>query len=78
MISQKIKIRNVGNSSGIILPKDLLEKFNLAPGQELDLKIEGNGFFISKVPTLDELVQTIPKGETFTEFETGKSEGAEK
>ena len=78
MISQKIKIRNVGNSSGIILPKELLEKFNLAPGQELDLKIESNGFFISKVLTLDELILTIPKGETFTEFETGKAEGAEK
>lgn len=35
----KVKIRKIGNSLGIILPKDILELMNLKEGSEIDLEL---------------------------------------
>lgn len=77
-MKQKLKIRKVGNSSGIILPKELLEKFGLEPGSELELQIESESFFIIRPPTLDELLSSMPDGEMFTEMDSGPDVGLEK
>lgn len=36
----KVKIRRVGNSLGIILPKDLLDLIGLSDGDEIQLDLE--------------------------------------
>lgn len=33
----KVKIRKIGNSYGILLPKDILELLNLQAGDEIEL-----------------------------------------
>lgn len=42
VITMKIKIIRIGNSRGIILPKQLLDKFNLKDGHPLYLSISDN------------------------------------
>ena len=42
-----LKIRKVGSSAGVILPKDLLDGLNLQVGDELALTISENGFELS-------------------------------
>ena len=42
-----LKIRKVGGSAGVILPKDLLDGFNLQVGDELSLTTSENGFELS-------------------------------
>ena len=38
---EKIKIRRIGNSLGIILPKDVLDLLGLSEGDEVDIDVEG-------------------------------------
>ena len=42
-----LKIRKVGGSAGVILPKDLLDKMNLKIGDELAVKASEYGFELS-------------------------------
>lgn len=77
-MKQMLKIRKVGNSSGIILPKELLEQFDLEPGSELELQIESGSFFIIRPPSLDELLSSMSDGEMFTEMDSGPDVGIEK
>jgi len=42
-----LKIRNVGTSAGIILPKDLLDSLDLKVGDALAVKASGNGIELS-------------------------------
>ncbi|HKJ63689.1 MAG TPA: AbrB family transcriptional regulator [Hyphomicrobiales bacterium] len=42
-----LKIRPFGNSAGIILPKDELERLHLRVGDELSIRQSENGFELS-------------------------------
>jgi antitoxin MazE len=42
------KITKIGNSSGITLPKEILEKINLKNGDEVFLELKGNEIIIKK------------------------------
>jgi putative addiction module antidote len=42
-----LKIRKVGTSAGVILPKDLLEHLDLKVGDELAVKASQNGLELS-------------------------------
>jgi putative addiction module antidote len=42
-----VKIRNVGTSAGVILPKDLLEQMDLKVGDQLTVKVSQSGLELS-------------------------------
>lgn len=42
-----LKIRKVGTSAGVILPKDLLEQLNVKVGDELAVKASADGLELS-------------------------------
>ena len=42
-----LKIRNVGTSAGLILPKDLLDSLDLKVGDALTVKVSANGIELS-------------------------------
>lgn len=78
MYIQKSKIRKIGNSQGIIFPTEVLEELHLKTGSEIDLIIDNGTIIISpKVPSLDELLASVPKGQKFKEAKTGRSRGKE-
>ena len=39
-----LKIRKIGNSLGVVLPKDLLEQLKAGEGDTLDVKRDESGF----------------------------------
>lgn len=41
---KKLKLRKVGNSYGLTLPKELLEKYNIKEGEELYVVEDSHGF----------------------------------
>ena len=41
-----LKIRKIGNSLGVVLPKELLEQLNAGEGDTLSVQREENGFRI--------------------------------
>ncbi len=43
------KIRKIGNSSGIIINKKMLEALNIEPKDELQLYVEGDKILIKKI-----------------------------
>lgn len=47
MSSKKLKIRAIGNSSGIVLPKEMLERMHVTRGDELCACEAPGGYFIS-------------------------------
>jgi len=44
---QALKITTVGNSSGVVLPKDILEKMKVSKGDSLYLVEEQDGYKIT-------------------------------
>jgi putative addiction module antidote len=42
-----LKIRNIGTSAGLILPKDLLDRLDLKVGDALTVKVSANGIELS-------------------------------
>lgn len=42
----KVKIRRVGNSMGIILPKDMLDLLGLSGGDEIEVNVRGGSIEI--------------------------------
>ncbi|MFA6006633.1 MAG: AbrB/MazE/SpoVT family DNA-binding domain-containing protein [Candidatus Paceibacterota bacterium] len=69
------KLREWGNSYALGLPKAALGKLNLKPGDELTLEIR-NGAYVYKpvkkgprIPTLDEMIASIPEGGIKNEWE---------
>jgi len=42
-----VKIRNIGTSAGVILPKDLLDHLKLKVGDELTVNISDDGLELS-------------------------------
>lgn len=56
----KTKIIKWGNSSGIKIPKQLMNKLDLSNGDEVILTREGNRLVISNIPDwLDGLVEEV-------------------
>jgi putative addiction module antidote len=47
-MTHKTKVRAIGTSSGVILPKDVLEAMNVQNGDELALIRTENGFELSR------------------------------
>jgi putative addiction module antidote len=47
-MTTNLKIRKVGNSYGVILPKEILTKLELTENSELVLSERPNGFTLSK------------------------------
>lgn len=43
------RIRKIGNSSGIIISKTVLDQLNIEPKDELELYVEGDKILIKKV-----------------------------
>jgi antitoxin component of MazEF toxin-antitoxin module len=78
MYVQTSKIRKIGNSQGIIFPTEFLEALNLKSGSEIELTIDHGTIIITpKVPNLDQLLASVPKGKKFKEAQTGRSRGKE-
>ncbi|MBS3897678.1 MAG: AbrB/MazE/SpoVT family DNA-binding domain-containing protein [Dethiobacter sp.] len=44
---KKVKLRKVGNSYGLTLPKELLEKYNIKEGEELYVVESSYGFTLT-------------------------------
>nr|WP_295663651.1 AbrB/MazE/SpoVT family DNA-binding domain-containing protein [Polymorphobacter sp.] len=44
----KVKIMAVGNSAGIILPKEVLARLGVQKGDAVQLDFDGEGMFLSK------------------------------
>lgn len=59
------KIRQIGNSNGLILPKEALQALHLAPGDPTVIRQEPGGILIMKKKSL----RTLGKGQKSTEFE---------
>ena len=66
-----LKLKNIGNSQGVTFPKEVLKKLNLLSGDELQILVDGNSIVLMKVPTLEELMASVPDGQQFTEADTG-------
>jgi putative addiction module antidote len=48
-MAKQVKIVKVGNSAGVILPKEVLAHLHVAPGDELYLRETPSGFALSAV-----------------------------
>lgn len=48
-MGKKIKIRQIGNSQGIIIPKPILEEYGFKTGDFVDLTSNGRPIVLSKV-----------------------------
>lgn len=46
--STRVTIRKIGNSEGVILPKDVLQSLGLKAGDELSLEIPAGGILLKK------------------------------
>lgn len=58
-----VRLRRIGNSEGVILPKELLGRLGLKEGDELMAILEPNGIHLKKVEaSFDEQMQAARKG----------------
>lgn len=58
-----IMLRKIGNSVGVIIPKEMLDRFGLKEGDELDLETKDGGIFLK--PTDEEFARQVEIGRTF-------------
>ena len=78
MLAQKLKIRKIGNSQGVILPSYFVEVLKLHTGSEVEAWIyDGVLLLCPPTPTLQQLINSVPEGESFIESKTDKAEGSE-
>jgi putative addiction module antidote len=56
-----LKITSIGNSVGVILPKELLAHFNLEKGDELHVSLTPDGYALT--PYDEEFVSQMRMGE---------------
>ena len=79
MISQRIKIRKMGNSHGILIPQEILKSMQWEAGQFVDLILELNALVLATpVPPLNDLGNSVPKKMKIKEVSTGRPVGKEK
>lgn len=56
-------IRKIGNSEGVILPKEMLDRFNLKAGDRLTIVEHGNGFrLVPETASLAEQLEAARDG----------------
>lgn len=57
----KIEIKRIGNSDGLILPRELMQRFDLKRGQQLHItELAGGGFQVLPYdPDFDETMQVV-------------------
>jgi putative addiction module antidote len=58
-----IMLRKIGNSTGVIIPKETLDRFGLKEGDELNLEARDGGIFLK--PTDEEFARQIELGRKF-------------
>jgi putative addiction module antidote len=58
-----IVLRKIGNSVGVIIPKEMLDRFGLKEGDELGLETKDGGIFLK--PTDEEFARQIEIGRAF-------------
>jgi putative addiction module antidote len=58
-----IMLRKIGNSTGVIIPKETLDRFGLKEGDELNLEARDGGIFLKA--TDDEFARQIELGRKF-------------
>jgi putative addiction module antidote len=58
-VTIKLEIKKIGNSDGLILPREVMERFDLKRGQELHLiELAGGGFQVTPYdPDFDETMK---------------------
>jgi len=62
-MTHKTKVRPIGTSSGVILPKDVLEAMNVQNGDELALVRTENGFeLVPFDPEFEEMMDVYRRG----------------
>jgi putative addiction module antidote len=62
-MSHKTKVRAIGTSSGVILPKDVLDEMNVQNGDELALVRTENGFeLVPFDPAFEEMMAVYRRG----------------
>ncbi|TCR92957.1 AbrB/MazE/SpoVT family DNA-binding domain-containing protein [Rhizobium sp. BK376] len=44
-----VTIRKIGNSEGVIIPKELLEQLGVQAGDELDIRVEHDRIYLEPV-----------------------------
>lgn len=76
-MSETTKLRKVGNSAGISLPKEVVEALQLHLGEELQLTVRGDCLIIRKVKTLQDLLATVPEHSPSEEWNSGGAAGKE-
>ena len=62
---KKLKLRRIGNSFGFTIPKELVEKYNLAEGDDLHVLEAKEGFTLTPYdPEFDEWTTCFEKTNT--------------
>ncbi|MCX6107075.1 MAG: AbrB/MazE/SpoVT family DNA-binding domain-containing protein [Proteobacteria bacterium] len=59
-MGETTKLRKVGNSSAISLPKAVVDALQLHLGEELQLTVRGDCLIVRKVQFLKDLLATVP------------------
>jgi putative addiction module antidote len=44
---QRVKVTQIGNSLGVVLPKDIVERLGISRGQQLSVSVTANGIELS-------------------------------
>lgn len=72
----KVMIRKIGNSEGVIIPKDVLQNLGLKAGDELTLEIPQGGILLRKPE--EEFAEQLAFAEKFmSRYETALKKLAE-
>jgi putative addiction module antidote len=58
-----ITLRRIGNSVGVIIPKDILDRYGLKAGDELTLEAKENNLVLT--PTDEEFTRQVEIGRKF-------------
>ena len=58
-----VMLRKIGNSVGVIIPKETLDRFGLKEGDELNMEPKDGGIYLK--PTDDEFARQIEIGRQF-------------
>jgi antitoxin MazE len=77
------KVQKWGNSQGLRVSKDLLERVQIGVGDEVEVSVRGGKIIVQPVTKvrgrykLEELTAKIPKGQRAEEIEWGPPRGKE-
>lgn len=63
-MSETLKLRRIGNSTGVILPKDILAAANLDVGDSVTVTVRGNSIEITRAST--DYTEAMAAGRAFS------------